>query len=175
MINYKKKINSSAVEEEFNIISEKVEALKLPKGFSQFVKYTLSELSANIKEHSRAKNVFININIDKDCLIEFADDGIGLRKSYFLKKIYPKDDSAAIEFALGGLSTKNPQERGFGLYSIRKLVAALKGEIIIESGSAQAIIKENQINFKKLPKKIQGLAIAIKTEIKNLDFYSAIE
>lgn len=175
MIDYKKKINSSAIKEEFNIISEKIEGLKLPKGFSQFVRYALSELSANIEEHSKATNVFIDINIDKNCSIKLIDNGVGLRESYLSKKICPKDDSVAIEFALGGLSTKNLQERGFGLYSIRKLVVALKGEIIIESGSAQAMIKENQINFKKPPREIQGLAITIKTGIKNLDFYSAIE
>lgn len=175
MINYKKRVNSYNIERELTIISKKIEELKLPKGFLEFVMYTLSELSANIKEHSKAKKVTIKININNSCLIDFYDNGIGLRKSYLLKKINPKDDAAAIEFALSGLSTKNLQERGFGLYSIRKLTAALKAQMIIKSGFAQAIIKENQINFEKLQKEIKGLSVLIKTGVKNLDFYNAVE
>lgn len=175
MVNYKKRINSSNIEQELEIISQKIEELKLPKGFLEFVMYVSSELSANIKEHSMAKTVAIQVNIDKNCLISFSDNGIGLKESYLLKKIYPKDDSAAIEFALGGLSTKDSQERGFGLYSIKKLVSQLKGKLIIKSGSIGAVVEKNQINFSKLPRRIQGVFVVIKTKVKRLDFYSAVE
>jgi len=176
MIYYKKKISFSGLNRELIDISKKIEGLKLPKGFLEFINYTLFELFANIKEHSRAKSAVIEININKkNCLVKIIDNGIGLRKSYLLKKIYPKDDFAAIEFALSGLSTKNLQERGFGLYSIRKLTNALKGEMIIKSGFTQAAIKESQINFKKTAQKIQGVDIIIRTPVKLLDFYKAVE
>lgn len=176
MISYKKKIGFSDIERETTKISKKIEELKLPKGFLDFVIYTLSELSANVKEHSKAKNILVEININKkNCLIKFIDNGMGLRKSYLLRKIYPKDDFTAIEFALAGLSTKSSQERGFGLYSIRKLTSALNGQVVIQSGFAQTVIKENQTVSKKMPQKIQGLSIILQTPIKTLDFYRAIE
>jgi len=175
MINYKKRVNSSDLEEELKTISKKVEELKLPKGFLEFVIYVFSEISANIKEHSEAKSTIIEIKINKDCLISFSDNGIGLRKSYLLKEIYPKDDRAAIEFALGGLSTKGSQERGFGLYSIKKLTSNLEGEMIIKSGSIEAVIKKNQVNFNNLVEEKKGVNIIIKTKVKELDFYNAIE
>jgi len=176
MINYKKKIPFSKLDQELADIFRKIEKLKFPKGFLEFFNYTISELFSNIKEHSRAKSIMTEININKkDCLIKIADNGIGLRKSYSLKKINPKDDFAAIEFALSGLSTKDFQERGFGLYSIRRLINALRGEMSIETGFAKAIIKGNKMIFKKNPKKIQGLAVLLKSQIKPLDFYKAVE
>lgn len=176
MINYKKKILPSKLNQESVNIFKKIEKLKFPKGFLEFINYAISELFSNIKEHSRAKSIVTEINIDKkSCLVKVADNGIGLRKSYSLKKIYPKDDFAAIEFALSGLSTKDFQERGFGLYSIRKLINALKGEMNIESGSAKASIKGDKIIFKKTRRKVQGVNIVLKSKIKTFDFYKAVE
>ncbi len=104
-----------------------------------------------------------------------ADDGIGLRNSYIKKSIYPKDDSSAIEFALSGLSTKDPIERGFGLYSIRKLVEKTDGQMTIETGQASAVISNNRIEFSKLPKEITGLKIKLEAPTRELDFYEIIK
>jgi len=176
MIDYQKKISFSKLDQELTNIFKKIEKLKLPKGFLDFVNYCLSELFVNVKEHSKAKIISVKININKkNCLVEIEDDGIGLRESYLQKKIYPKDDFVAIEFALGGLSTKDFQERGFGLYSIRKLVSTLKGEMIIESGFSRVIIKENKLTSKKISKKIQGTKIIFNVPIKQIDLYRAVE
>ncbi|MDP2909956.1 MAG: ATP-binding protein [bacterium] len=176
MFKYNKKIKYSDLDQEITSISKNVEKLKLPGAFLEFIMYILSELSANIKEHSKAKNIYIKINLNKNCLIELTDDGIGFRKSYLSKEIYPKDDSAAIEFAIGGLSTKNLRgERGFGLYSVKKLISKLKGELIVKSGFTRATINENQIFFKKLPKEIHGVTIILMSKVKNFDFYGAVE
>ncbi|OGC47997.1 MAG: hypothetical protein A3A94_01035 [Candidatus Portnoybacteria bacterium RIFCSPLOWO2_01_FULL_43_11] len=175
MINYQNKIKAQQLEQELTIISEKIEGLKTPKGFLEFILYTISELSANIKEHSKAKNIFINIKINqKICFIKIVDQGIGFRKSYLLKNIFPKDDFAAIEFALSGLSTKNLKERGFDLYSIRKLTEELGGKMTIKSGLAETTIQEKKISFKNLPKKIQGVNISLEMPVKKIDFYKII-
>ena len=115
----------------------------------------------------------MEIKNDK-CFIKIRDKGIGLRQSYLKKKIVPKDDFSAIEFALSGLSTKSSQERGFGLYSIKKLVKTLGGNLIITTGSAKISVQKNKINLHPLPQKFSGTMIEIKTPIKKLNFYKAI-
>ena len=176
MFKIKKKIALKSLDEGQSSISKTFSALKLKNGFSQYVLYTLSELFANISEHSKAKNAFIELKIDKQkCLIKISDNGKGLTKSYNQKEIYPKDDFSAIEFALSGLSTKNFKERGFGLYSVKKLTLALKGKMIIESGNAKASIEKESIKFSNLKNKIKGLTITLQTKIGEIDFYKFIE
>lgn len=172
---YKKTITIKKLENELNIVSEKVEKLHLPKGFFEFILYTISELIANVKEHAITNKASIALRISEGgCLICIADKGIGLKQSYLSKQIYVKDDFSAIEFALSGLSTKNLQERGFGLYSIRKFTEKLAGEMVVESGSARALIQKNKINFQNLKEKIRGVTIQIKTPVKEVDFYKII-
>lgn len=176
MLVIKKKIPLKFLNEEQNIISKRFFRLKFVKGFSEFVLYAMAELLANIQEHSKAKNAFIEMKIGKQkCLLKIADDGMGLRNCYNQKKIFPKDDFSAIEFALSGLSTKNFKERGFGLYTVRKLTLALKGKMIIESGNAKATIEKENIKFTSLKEKINGLGIILNTNIREIDFYKFIE
>ena len=172
---YKETINISHLSKELEVISEKVKGLNLLEGFFTFILYAISELFINVKEHAKISKVSIILKISKQkCLINISDRGVGLRQPYLSKQIYVKDDWAAIEFALSGLSTKNLQERGFGLYSIRRLTEELKGKMTVESGSGQAIIQKNKINFQNLKNKIQGTIIKIETPIKKIDFYKII-
>ncbi len=176
MLHLKKKIPLNLLDEEQNIISKKFSESKHIKGFSEFVLYAMAELFANINEHSKAKNAFVELKIEKqNCLIKISDDGKGLKKSYTQKEIYPKDDFSAIEFALSGLSTKNFKERGFGLYSVKKLTLALQGKMIIESGNAKAVIEKENIKFSNLKNKIEGLTITLQTKIGEINFYKFIE
>ena len=175
MLVYKKKILTKKLNEAFIIISQKIEKLTIPKEFSQFVLYAISELFANIQEHSKAKTASITVKIDKkNSLIEISDNGIGLRKSYILKKIYPKNDFSAIEFALSGLSTKDFQRRGFGFYTIRKFIESLEGEMNIKGGKALVNIRKNKMDFSLCPVK-KGVKIILKTPVKNINFYKYIE
>ena len=172
---YKKTITTSYLIKELEVISEKIKELKLPKGFFTFILYTISELFINVKEHAKINKVSIILKISKQkCLINISDRGVGLRQPYLSKQVYVKDDWTAIEFALSGLSTKNLQERGFGLYSIRRLTEELKGKMIVESGSGRAIIQKNKINFQNLKNKVQGTIIKIEASIKKIDFYRII-
>jgi signal transduction histidine kinase len=171
-----KKFYTEKIDDEFNKLSTYFQNLKLPNGFLDFLIYAISELFANIKEHSNAKLVSVKIKFsEKQCFIYISDNGIGLRNSYLSKKIFPKDDRIAIEFALGGYSTKNLQERGFGLYSIRNLMEALKGTMTIRSGKIAAEISKNTITFKEIPKAIKGTAITLDTKIQKIDVYKFIE
>jgi len=175
MFKYRRKISFQKLDTEFVQIAKKIEELKLPKDFLQFILFTVSELFTNVKEHSKAKEVTFQIGVNKNCLIKVTDNGVGLRKSYLSKKIFPKDDVAAIEFALSGLSTKDPAERGFGLYTIRKFTEALRGETKIGTGSALAIIGKDKIQLKKLSPRKKGVSVEVKTKIKNINFYKIIK
>lgn len=175
MFFYKKRVAVKELDKEFENISQKIENLKLPEGFLQFLLYITSELFSNIREHARAGKASIKIEIsNKKSSIEISDNGIGLRKSYLLKKIYPKDDFSAIEFALSGLSTKSPDERGFGLYTIRRFVYFLDGEMLIESEKAAAYIKKEEIKFINLARRKKGVTVLLKVPNKSIDFYKII-
>lgn len=175
MFSYKKFLSPESLDKEFSDISEKITKLGLPEGFSEFVPYTVSELFANIKEHSRAKKAIVFISIrENKCAINIADDGIGLRKSYLAKKIYPKDEFSSIEFALGGLSTKS-QERGFGLYSIKQLVGELGGEITVKTGRAVVKIQHKKTTSRDSPVYMRGVDIALKVPVEKLEFYKFVQ
>ncbi|MDA2935987.1 ATP-binding protein [Patescibacteria group bacterium AH-259-L05] len=174
---YKQKniIPVAKLEHELNIISDQIKQMNLPKGFLTFVLYVISELFANINEHSQAKKATVFLKISKQlCLINIADNGIGLRKSYLLKQIYAKDDFSAIEFALSGLSTKDFEGRGFGLHSIRKLAQELEGKMIMKTGLARAMIQKNKITFQNLNKRITGVKVDVEVPVKNINFYKII-
>jgi signal transduction histidine kinase len=170
------KIPASRLDTELEKITVEIQKLKLPKSFSQYVLYILSELSGNVKEHSFGKRVQLGIIITgKHFKMTVSDNGIGLRQSYANKNIISKDDQSAIELALSGLSTKDFRERGFGLFSTRRLTLALDGRFIISSGKASAEIRKSGLLFRNLKKNIKGVMIKIEAEIKPLDFYKYIE
>lgn len=172
---YKKTVSLKNFEKELDFLINSIRELKLPTGFSNFIPYVISELFINIKEHAQVNKGLILLEIkNKKCLIEVRDKGIGLRGSYLKKGFFPKDDISAIEFALSGLSTKTSKERGFGLYSIRKLVEALKGELSIISGFGKVLIRNNKITYQNLSKKFSGTIVKIETPIKKIDFYKII-
>lgn len=176
MISYSKTLLLRDIDEEFSKIAEKIVDTKFPKGFTDFVLYILSELTANVKEHAKAQKVILRVELDRQRFsLNIQDDGIGFRASYLSQKIYPKDDFAAIELALSGLSTKNSQERGYGLYSTRRLVEATHGSIVVQSGNALAQISENQIAFKKPSQKRKGVGIQIQTKVQPVALYKYIE
>ena len=49
ILKYKKTIITANFDRELNLISERIEKLNLPKGFFEFIIYTISELLANVK------------------------------------------------------------------------------------------------------------------------------
>lgn len=174
--NYKKLISFKELDNEFNAIVEEIKKFKIPEGFLQFAFYSVAELFANIKEHSKAKRISTKIKVEKGIFsVKISDDGIGFKKSYILKEILPKDDCSAIELALSGLSTKSPKERGYGLYTIRKFVETLGGEMEIKTGKALAVIERKKIRFEDVLKEQKGVTILIKAKIKEIDFYKIVK
>src|SRR3990172_8738326 len=61
--------------------------------------------------------------------------------------------SATIEWALNGLSTKNTKERGYGFYSIKKLVSELGGRLQVTSDASSVILENNTLIARIIGKK----------------------
>jgi len=172
---YEKTVSIRNFEKEFDSLTKSIKKIRLPSSFSEFIFYTISELFINIKEHAQVNKGLIVLHIKNDqCFIKIRDKGIGLKQSYLKKKIVVKDDLSAVEFALSGLSTKSSQERGFGLYSIKKLAETLRGSLIITTGYIKVLVQKNRIRFQSLPQKFSGTMIEVKTPIKKFNFYKAI-
>ncbi len=145
---HKKNILFLELEKEFQKIQEVILKQPFPKGFPDALIYLLSEISANIAEHSKAESAEIRLKIENQKVtFVISDNGIGIRKSFLQNNNYAKDDKTAITFALSGLSTKKSNERAFGLYSIRQLVEHQKGIMEIISGNSTVKISNGKLEF----------------------------
>lgn len=81
MVSYAKTLVIRSIDEEFNKVAEKIIKTKLPKGFTDFALYVLSELIANVKEHAKAQKVGLRVKLDRSRLsLNIQDDGIGFRE-----------------------------------------------------------------------------------------------
>jgi len=173
-VSYKKDFLVRNIQKEFENFSDFLSQLKLPEGFDQYLLYVVSELFTNIEEHSEAGRAKIRMKINKNLFLVIEDTGIGIRRSYLKRKIFPKDDFSAIDFALSGLSAKDSSKRGFGLYSIQNLTRKLDGQLTIETGRAKIVIQKNKKEYQKIaPKK--GTKITINAPIKKFAFYKYLE
>ena len=172
----RKKIPLKAIPDEYEKFNQQLHEVTLPSGFSEFLLYVLSEMFSNISEHSEATlaNLLVRL-LNRQCAVEIGDNGIGLRSSYEKKEIYPKDDFAAIQFALSGLSTKNFKERGYGFYSTRKLVSQNKGKLYVYSGIAKVEITHSETKLNHARKKLKGVSVRIEIPVRKIDFYKFIE
>ena len=175
MFSYDIKIKSAVLESEIQNITDGIVKQKLPAGFADLVIYVLSELCANVDEHSSAPDCRIRLNLDSEaCVLSMEDNGIGFRNSYLGINKHTKDDRSAIMLALGGLSTKNSNERAFGLHSVRALIEHQRGKMIIKSGTCEVSITNDRMDFKELNKTLGGVHVAIETLVSSINIYNII-
>lgn len=88
--------------------------LTLSKDMSSFVYHALHELFMNIVKHANAKEVIVNISINKSIIkIRVKDDGIGFNTNI--------------------VNTSSPDMNHFGLFSLQERLIALGGEFKISS------------------------------------------
>lgn len=173
---YNKIIKVSVLESEIQCITDGIIKHPFPDGFADFVIYILSELCANIIEHSRAKTCVINLFIDKRKMtLSVEDSGIGFRNSYLSNKKHVRDDRSAIMLALNGLSTKKLNERAFGLSSVRLLAEQQNGKMTIESGKCKVDITNNKMDFMDAKKSRKGVNINVQTKVSAINIYNIIK
>jgi len=127
----------------------------MPANYKSAISYLLSEISDNIVDHSRAENGWISFQYypQKGYLdLCIADAGIGLLQSY--KEYKGEKDYShisnhleAVEYVIKGESTKDMQERGYGVHTSREiLLKGLKGKFVMFSGNG-LMIDYNLLDF----------------------------
>jgi len=112
----------------------------LPKGGRDAVSYPIGEITTNIHDHSKHDvgwmfgQYYPYLGYLDICIL---DNGRGFRSSYKEEMGLDVNDDEAISRALKGCSSKRNDERGFGLWTTKRLITeGLGGECFILSGSA---------------------------------------
>lgn len=168
------------IEADLVAVFDKVEAEnETSPQIKEAVFYILSELSDNVKQHSKASKCWVLYKKDKDNLIILiSDNGIGIPAVF--EEHFPdlhEDDLEKIREALEkGVSTKG-EGRGYGLRTVRGIINAAKGKMIFISGGVGYKVTEN----KKEPLKqdITGtlalIEIPVDAKLESDQFYNIVE
>ncbi len=135
-------------------------------GTQSSIYYPMSELVANIFDHSNAGKGFIfgQYYPKKEYLdICIVDRGRGLSKTYADEKNVILSDKEAIEQVMRGVSTKSP-ERGYGVRTSKRIICeGLHGGYIMISGGGAFVAVRKQERLVELPKfHWQGVIIAYR-------------
>lgn len=125
------------------------------EGTKNAIYYPISELVTNIFEHSNQNEGYIfgqfypNKNYLDICIV---DRGRGLRKTYKEDKDFNLSDSDAIIEVLKGNSTKPDKERGYGVWTSKKVICeGLGGSFVLISGSAALVSSNKEDKLFSLP------------------------
>lgn len=152
-----------------SLFSEKIyETLGNVSGARNAVCYPIAELVTNIFEHSKKDTGFIFSQFypTKNYLdICIVDCGRGFAKTYREEKGLNLSDSKAISEAMKGNSVKPEKERGYGIWTSKKIICEVLngGGFILISGSAGLIAQKYEEKLASLPKFYwQGTIIAYR-------------
>lgn len=120
---------------------------QLPQGGSSAIRYPIAEISTNIFDHSKREVgwIFGQYYSSKRYLdICILDRGRGFARCYAEELGIEVDDGTAIRMALEGKSSKKSDERGFGLWTTKRVVVeGMGGQCFILSGSSGYIASPN--------------------------------
>ncbi len=151
-------------------------------GAKSSILYPIGELVTNIFEHSNDDKGFIfaqnypNKGYLDICIV---DTGRGFKNSYKEEKNIILTDKEAIIEVMRGNSTKKSKERGYGVWTSKKVICnALGGQFLVCSGSALLLSNNNTEKFYTLPDFYwQGVIISARINKPNgpIDISSYIE
>lgn len=136
-------------------------------GIKNALYYPITELVTNIFEHSKKDigYIFGQFYPNKDYLdICIVDQGRGLQASYKEDRNLEFSDEDAINKVMEGYSTKLDKERGYGVWTSKRVVCdGLKGDFMLISGSAALISSKNSDKLFSLPDFCwQGVIVAYR-------------
>jgi len=124
-------------------------------GIKNALYYPITELVTNIFEHSKQDTGYIfgqfypNKNYLDICIV---DQGRGLKATYKEDKGLDFSDGNAITEVLKGHSTKPNKERGYGVWTSKKVVCeGLNGHFVLISGSAALVSSKSSDKLIALP------------------------
>lgn len=124
-------------------------------GVQNALYYPITELAANIFEHSKRDIGFLfgqfyqNKNYLDICIV---DRGRGLARAYRDEKNLEVSDAEAIIEVMKGYSTKPDKERGYGVRTSKRVVCeGLGGEFVLISGNSALICAKNKEKLAVLP------------------------
>lgn len=146
------------------------------EGIKSAIFWPISELVTNIFDHSRKNEgyLFGQFYPKKNYLdICIVDRGRGLKKVYKEEKNLDFSDERSIRAVMEGTSTKPNKERGYGVWTSKKVVCeGLGGQFILLSGSSALVSMKNKEKIVSLPNfNWRGVIIAyrIPKPTKGLD------
>ncbi len=152
-----------------SLFSEKIyETLGNVSGARNAVCYPIAELVTNIFEHSKKDTGFIfgQFYPTKGYLdICIVDYGRGFARAYKEEKGVELSDSEAISEAMKGNSVKPEKERGYGIWTSKKIICNVLngGGFILISGSSGLIAKKQEEKLTSFPEFYwQGTIIAYR-------------
>ncbi len=139
--------------------------------------YLLGELIDNVYQHSAFEyaNVTLRQFSNKIDII-FFDYGTTIKDNFYGTGFIFRQDSEAIQYATGGLSSKPGLDRGQGLQSSIRIVLGFGGEILISSGSGSLYLSNDVKIRYNLPHHVPGTLIVIRAPYpsKEVDIYNYI-
>jgi hypothetical protein len=159
----------------YDYFFSELSSFSLPQGCLDLLTYVISELFANVKEHSFSKTFSTEFAINRSVFYFYvSDNGIGMRKSFLRGGIFAKDDRASILLAMGGISTKKRNERAFGLFSIQRLTGHTGGTMSIQTGKSKAIFKKNNTGFEMIKRSMKGVTVTLEIPLKKINVYEIL-
>lgn len=151
-------------------------------GGTNLFNYVIYELSENIYEHSKFCNAFLMAQRYSTFLeICILDNGVTIPGNILARyaDMDLEEDYQAIYGAMGGLSTKNEEGRGYGLGSSVKLLSeGLRGELFIVSRCGACYINKEKRTCYKLRSFHRWdwtiISIRIPLPLNDVDIYEYI-
>jgi hypothetical protein len=149
-----------------DILNNMISVYKLKEN-KNIIVFFLTELLANIREHSNSNYNFIYCQkYNNTIAISIVDRGITIPGSYEASGIPFTGDHNALKKAAEGISTKGNDERGTGIpYTIRCVCKGLKGSFLFFS-RAGGFYEDGKCN----PKLIDLKHLSYKGTIMNILF-----
>ncbi len=163
---------SDRIEEYLSELTDEIENFLTKDIDVQSINFLLYELLINTYKHSKFKNAYVQIDIERNLNIMIYDDGIGIPGSFKEANIDFDNDGKAIFEALNGKTTDNEKFNlhGRGLNSTARITTlGFKGEMVIFSGNGACLVTENGIDIQKNENSINGTFISLQMNNRKID------
>ena len=172
---------SDKIEEYLSKLTDEIENFIPEYIDTQSINFLLYELLINTYKHSKFKNAYVQIRIDKNLDILICDNGIGIPGSFKDSKLNYSTDSEAIFEALNGKTTDKEKYNlhGRGLNSTARITTlGFEGKMLISSGKGLCLATKKGIIIRENENVMGGTFILLQLDnnkINNIYTYLKFE